>query len=75
MNAQQSNTTSFIVWNGCDGYKMAVEGEELFTRTERHEAFAVGQEITEADVPRDEDDELDFDGLFLTEGGRIFRAL
>lgn len=66
-------TQNFLIWNGCDGYKVAEEGEELFTRSQRYEAFPVGEEITLADVPLDDDGEPDFTGIIITECGKIFR--
>jgi hypothetical protein len=80
------NKTTQIIWNGVDGYKeverldqddrfeqMEDGSFKLYTRTESFTSFPVVQ-IAEADVPRDEDGELDFDGLFVTESFNIYRA-
>lgn len=62
--------TTLIAWNGCDSY---VESDaSIFTSREEFKPFPA-TEIAMADVPKDEDGELDFEGLFLTESGRVYK--
>lgn len=63
-------TTTQICWNGCDGY---IESDvSIFTTSEEFKPFAV-TEIQMSDVPKDDDGELDFYGLFLTSSGRVYK--
>jgi hypothetical protein len=59
-----------ICWNGCDGYTESAAS--IFTTREEFKPFAA-VEIPMADVPKDEDGELDFNGLFLTDTGHVYR--
>lgn len=65
----------YIVWNGCDGYEMANEGDVVYTRCEHFDAFAVYYELTEDDIAFyiTHDDEL-FHGkqVFVTRDFRYF---
>lgn len=77
---KNSNTT-MIVWNGCDSYVEADEavrrghdfdGQTLYTQRESFDAFEV-TEIYMGSLPKDEDGETDFDGVFATETGRFYK--
>ena len=62
--------TTQIVWNGCDGF---IESDKsVFTTREEFKPFYVC-EIPMSDVPRDECGEQDFDRLFVTESGRVYK--
>ena len=68
------NTTTCLIWNGCDAYRIAQDGEVAYSRTEAFSAFPVGAEVDAEDVPRDEDGELNYAGMYVTDQRRIFRA-
>lgn len=61
----------YIVWDHCDGYIMASQGEIKYKNAQSSECFPV-VEITRSSVPLGLDFEEDFDGLFIV-GNRIFR--
>ena len=63
-------TTTQICWNGCDGY--IESSRSTFTPREEFKPFAA-TEIPMSEVPKDEDGELDFEGLFLCESGRVYK--
>lgn len=86
MNTLNTANSTQIIWNGVDGYKevehlnqddnfekMKDGSFQLWNRTESFSSFPVVK-IAEADVPRDDDGEFDFDGLFVTEAFNIYRA-
>ena len=69
-----------IVWNGCDNYIEAdkatergyqFDGLKLYHRAEEFTAFEA-EEIDPADLPKDEDGEPDFNGVFGTETGKFY---
>lgn len=60
-----------IVWNGCDAY--IESSESVFTQREEFTPFGVVA-VDKNDVPVDEDGELDFTGLFVTENGDVWKA-
>jgi len=72
---------SKIVWNGCDGYVEAdlaahrgynfYDGK-LYHGSQEFTAFDA-TEINPADLPKDEDGELDFNGVFGCESGKFYR--
>ena len=61
-----------LVWNGCDSYIESTES--VFTRSEEFTPFDV-VEIDIENLPKDEDGELDFDGVFGAESGKFYRAI
>lgn len=70
-----------IVWNGCDNYVEAdqaaqrgyeFDGEKLYHGTQEFTAFEA-TEINPADLPKDEDDEPDFNGVFGSESGKFYK--
>jgi hypothetical protein len=80
------NATTQLIWNGCDGYKEVQKLNQddsceqlddgtfkLYHRSESFTSFPA-VEISLDDVPADEDGEPDFDGLFVTDCGKIYRA-
>ena len=76
-----------LVWNGCDGYVEVDEAVRrgydivrrpdgtaaLYTQREGFASFGA-VEISAKDVPI-VDGELDYDGIFMTESGRVYRAV
>ena len=61
---------TLIAWNGCDDY---IESDtSVFTSREEFKPFAA-TEIPMSDVPKDEDGKLNFEGLFLTASGRVYK--
>ena len=69
-----------IVWNGVDTY-IEVEratrqgydfdGQFLYANANKWEAFEV-VEVFAADLPKDADDDPDFDGVVGTENGKFY---
>ena len=75
-----------LIWNGCDGYieldELRIDNDyyvdkngnaTLYTTRESFTAFPAVQ-VALTSVPM-VDGEYDFDGLFMTESGRVYRAL
>lgn len=71
-----------IVWNGCDNYieeEQATrrgndfDGVKLYHGSREFTAFEA-VEISPNDLPKGEDGEPDFNGVFGTETGRFYRA-
>lgn len=75
-----------IIWNGCDNYiateSLGADDQfaknkdgtiSLFKGSKEFKSFRV-QKVPMADVPKDEDGDLDLDGLFYV-GGTVYRAL
>lgn len=70
-----------IVWNGCDNYVEAAQaeqrgydfdGEKLYHGAQEFTAFDA-TEIDPADLPKDEDGEPDFNGVFGSESGKFYK--
>ena len=75
---------TLIVWNGCDSYTewdfvlesadYKIHQGELITQTESFAPFEV-ERIDMNDVPIDEDGEKNFEWLYLTENGNVYKLL
>ena len=70
-----------IVWNGCDNYVEAdqaaqrgheFDGEKLYPGAQEFTAFEA-TEIDPANLPKDEDGEPDFNGVFGSESGKFYK--
>jgi hypothetical protein len=73
--------TTMIVWNGCDNYVEANEaaqrghnfdGEKLYHGSQEFSAFAA-IEIDPESLPKDEDGDADFNGIFGSESGKFYK--
>ena len=51
------------------------DGQMVVYRTSEVHFGFMAEEVPEQDVPRDEDGEMNLDGLFLCSNGKIYRAL
>lgn len=75
---------TLIVWNGCDSYTewdfvlsnadYETKDGKLITRSESFTPFEV-ELIDMKDVPAFDDGEKNFEGLFLTENGKVYKPL
>lgn len=72
-----------IVWNGCDGYVEADEavqrgynfdGSNLYNGYQEFTAFEATQ-IDPDSLPKDEDGEPEFNGIFGSESGKFYKAV
>jgi hypothetical protein len=79
MNTQ----TTKIVWNGCDSYVecdaavsrcVNFDGEFTHTTREKFAAFDAVK-INPDTLPKDENGETDFDGIFGTETGNFYKPV
>lgn len=70
-----------IVWNGCDNYVEVSEaeqrgydfdGEKLYHGSHEFSAFDA-TEINPEELPKDEDGEPDFNGVFGSESGKFYK--
>jgi hypothetical protein len=69
-----------IVWNGCDNYVEAdqaaqrgydFDGENLFHGPHQFSVFEAS-EIKPEDIPKNDDGELNWSGIFGTETGKFY---